>query len=213
MKIYYIWDAYCGWSYGFNQIFKPFLSHHPDIGVKLISGGLFVDEHVKALGDYDYLPAANQAITERYGVHFGAGYEAALAAGQLVLDSSKPATAFALMRDQVAQHAHLDLAMAIQTAFFQEGKSLSEVATYLEFARRFGLAKQTLRQELQEAFEAADLGKRDFEVAAVFGVTSYPTVILEVGDRYAILNTDVRTLDDLEARFQAILASFANAQD
>lgn len=209
MKIYYIWDAYCGWSYGFNQIFKPFLANHPDISLKIISGGLFVGEHAKPIGAYDYLPAANQAIEERYGASFGEAYEAVLADGTLLLDSTAPATAFAVMRDQVAQHAHLDLAMAIQAAFFQEGKSLSNEATYLDLARRFGLTKQALRQDLKAALESRQLAKQDHEVAEVFGVTSYPTVILEVGDRYAMLNTDVRTPEDLEQRLQAILAGEA----
>ena len=33
MKVYYIFDSYCGWCYGFETILKPFIEAHPELEV------------------------------------------------------------------------------------------------------------------------------------------------------------------------------------
>lgn len=209
MKLYYIWDAYCGWSYGFNHILKEFLSNHPDINLKMISGGLFIDEYARPIGEFSDMATTNQAITQLYGTGFGEAYAEVLRQGELVLDSAYPATAFALMKNQVAKHAQLDLAMAIQNAFFQDGKSLSDLTVYLDLARRFGLTKQVLRQELEQAFAHQDLAKEEFEVAETLGVTSYPTLVLEVDGHYAVLDTAIA---DVQAFEQVFLTAVKNLE-
>lgn len=206
MKLYYIWDAYCGWSYGFNHILKEFLTNHSDINLKMISGGLFIDEHALPIGQFTDMVRTNQAITKLYGISFGEAYNDILTQGDLVLESTYPATAFAVMKNQVARHAHLDLALAIQNAFFQEGKSLSDASVYLDLARRFGLTKQVLRQELEEAFASQDSAKEDFEVAETLGVTSYPTLVLEVEGHYAVLDTALSNSQAFEQEFLTAVA-------
>ena len=38
MKVYYIFDSYCGWCYGFETILKPFIEAHPELEVTALSG-------------------------------------------------------------------------------------------------------------------------------------------------------------------------------
>ena len=48
MKVYYIFDSYCGWCYGFETILKPFVEAHPELEVTALSGGLFTQtSHLK----------------------------------------------------------------------------------------------------------------------------------------------------------------------
>lgn len=67
MKIYYFWDAYCGWCYGFEAIFEKFLENHQDLEVEVISGGLFFD---KKISDFPHIPVANMKISAMFGVKF-----------------------------------------------------------------------------------------------------------------------------------------------
>ncbi len=41
MKLVYVFDAYCGWSYGFAPTLAELVRRHPDLDVEVVSGGLF----------------------------------------------------------------------------------------------------------------------------------------------------------------------------
>ena len=64
MKLYYIFDTYCGWCYGFESVLRPFVKAHPELEVEVISGGLFGEG--KPLSAYSYMPLVNQKITGVY---------------------------------------------------------------------------------------------------------------------------------------------------
>lgn len=53
MQVYYIFDSYCGWCYGFETILKPFIEAHPELEVTVLSGGLFMDGH--SLSAFPYM--------------------------------------------------------------------------------------------------------------------------------------------------------------
>lgn len=212
MKFYYIWDAYCGWSYGFNSLLKQYLQNHSYVQLKMISGGLFLEETAQPIGNFPHIPTANQEITKFYGVSFGQAYETVLSQGELVMDSLFPATAFALMREKVASHAQLDLAIAIQQAFYQDGKDLREISTYQDLARRFGLNRQLLRQDLEQAFASHEQGQADIDLSDLFGVTGYPTLILEHEGQYAIVDTALPNLEAFEAEVQVKIAQLQRGE-
>ena len=205
MKLIYIWDAYCGWCYGFESILVPFLAAHPELDLEFVSGGLF--DQGTSLKDYPYMAEANQRITQVYGVEFGQAYNDLLKDGSMQLASIDAATGFALLRDQLPQDKWAPLAQSMQKAFYQEGRSLSDPALYQELAETFGLDGQAIRQ----AFEAADRnpakGHPDYQRAAELGAQSYPTLILEKDGKYYNLLAHVDgSLESLEKSFQAVLA-------
>lgn len=38
----YMWDAYCGWCYGFSKSLQAYHENHPELPLIVLSGGLFV---------------------------------------------------------------------------------------------------------------------------------------------------------------------------
>ena len=91
MKILYFWDAYCGWCYGFDKLFTKFYENHTDIEIEIISGGLFIAQNSKKIGDYPYFKDTNKEISEMYNIEFGEGYQKVLEEGEMVLNSLHPA--------------------------------------------------------------------------------------------------------------------------
>lgn len=75
MKIYYIFDALCGWCYGFNKPMKEFYSCHKNIEIEVISGGLFVGNRAQAIVNYPHIPGANARISAIFGVNFSENYQ------------------------------------------------------------------------------------------------------------------------------------------
>ena len=41
MRFVYVFDAYCGWSYGFAPTLAEIVRRHPELDVEVVSGGLF----------------------------------------------------------------------------------------------------------------------------------------------------------------------------
>lgn len=41
MRLVYVLDAYCGWSYGFAATLSELVLRQPDLQVDVVSGGLF----------------------------------------------------------------------------------------------------------------------------------------------------------------------------
>ncbi|HFI0463663.1 TPA: DsbA family protein [Streptococcus suis] len=205
MKILYFWDAYCGWCYGFDAIFKDFYVNHTDIPLEMISGGLFVGDRVKNIGDFTHFKQANQQISDIYGVTFGEGYQASMNSRAFDLDSSGPATAFAILRDKITPQHLADLAYAIQEQFFIHGKDLSDATTYGPVAQSFNLDPDQMIQEITEAMQTSDLAHDDFIKTYQMGIQSYPTVVLQINDQYYDLRGNATTVEQLETIFSRII--------
>ncbi|MGT2926426.1 DsbA family protein [Streptococcus cuniculipharyngis] len=204
MKLYYIWDAYCGWSYGFNSSFTDFHANHPELDLEIISGGLFLGENSKAVGDYGFFEIGNAKIAQLYPVTFGENYQKMLEDGNMVLDSTGPAVAFAILREQIPKARQSELAFAIQKAYFIEGKSLSRPESYQSILSEFGLDKHLLNQ-LALALETGQAAQKDFQKASAMGVQTYPTVIAQIDDKYYDFRGRAVTATDLENNYQSLL--------
>lgn len=203
MKVYYIWDAYCGWCYGFDSILKPFLDRHPDLELEVISGGLFNQD--QPISAYPHIAGANQEISRLCGVTFGPAYQAVLEDGSLVLDSNHAALGYEILRAQLPQNKWMSLASALQEAFYQKGKSLSDPDTYAQLASDFGLDAQAIAQEVATAQASGRLSV-DFTKAAAFGVTSFPTLIIEKAGKFYDLRDNAMTLAELEENLEMVKA-------
>lgn len=91
MKLVYVVDGYCGWSYGFAPTFAQIVRRHPDMDVEVVCGGLFTGPRRVPIREFGYVQGANARITELTGVRFGAGYERLIADGSFVMDSEAAA--------------------------------------------------------------------------------------------------------------------------
>lgn len=208
MKLYYIWDAYCGWCYGFDKVFSTFMKDHPDLDLEMISGGLFTGGHEKTsrqLGRYDVM---NEEIAKRYGVVFGQPFKASFDQ-DLIIDSLHPAQAFGVLRQYLTQDQVPDLAYQMQKAFYQEGKILSDIATYEPILAGFDLDPMLVLPEIAHAWQSRT-PHPDFMRARELGVTTYPTLILEKDGHYVDLRGQSETLEDLERNYHLFLNSQKN---
>ncbi|WP_414051917.1 DsbA family protein [Macrococcus animalis] len=205
MKIHYIWDAYCGWCYGFNSIFKPFHDSHPELEIEMISGGLFVGDNSKRIGEYGFFEAGNKQIASLFPVEFGEKNAQLIEEATLILDSHGPANAFAVMRELVPQKDWSALAFAIQAQYFVEGKSLSDIQTYESLATQFGIDAVILKERLIQSFSNNKNAEADFIKAYQMGAKSFPTVIAEVNGKYYDFRGQAMSVEDLEQNYQILL--------
>jgi putative protein-disulfide isomerase len=205
MKLIYVFDAYCGWCYGFAPAVDEFVRRHPDLDVEVISGGLFIGPRRVPIREFGYVQGANAKISELTGVRFGSDYAALIADGSFVMDSVAAARGLAALR-QSAPERGVELAAALQNAFYLDGRSLSDPATYRIVAETTGLDPDAVAAAFA-APETAAAAQRDFARAATLGVESYPTLLAVEGNHTAVLAVGRATVDQIEKRLNSLALS------
>jgi putative protein-disulfide isomerase len=204
MKLVYVFDAYCGWSHGFSQTLQEIVHRHPDLPVQVVSGGLFTGARRVPIREFGYVQGANARIGELTGAEFGPAYERLIADGSFVMDSHAAARGVATLRAAAPRRA-VELAVALQRAFYVDGHSLSAQDTYAEVAGAAGLDVDSVVAALRSpATEAA--AEADFRRAAELGVTGYPTLLVVDGERVTELARGNATADEVDRRLAAIPA-------
>ena len=201
MKILYFWDAYCGWCYGFNKLFTEFYKNHTDIEIEIVSGGLYILENSNKISKYTF---KNEEIVEMYKVEFGEAYNKVVEEGELVLNSVQPAIALNTVKELIPNSKLLDFAYDIQKKFFIEGKSLSEVGTYLELCEKYDLDYSELALKLTIAFKDTNPIQQDFLKTLNLGIESYPTAVIEKNGEYFDLVGYATEAEDIEIHYNLI---------
>ncbi len=208
MKILYFWDAYCGWCYGFDKIFTKFYENHTDVEIEIISGGLFIGDNSKKIKEYGYFQEGNKKISEMYNVEFGEKYNEVLNEGEMVLNSVHPAIAMEVVKELIPNSQILHFAYDIQCKFFIEGKSLSDVQTYVELCEKYGLDSYDLALKLTIAFKNSNPIHPDFIRTLNLGIESYPTAVMEKDGEYYDLRGYATDPEDIETHYNLITKDF-----
>ncbi|MFE7861366.1 DsbA family protein [Streptomyces sp. NPDC057403] len=202
MQLVYAFDAYCGWSHGFSPTLRQAVSRHPDMPVEVVSGGLFTGSRRVPIREFGYVQGANAQIAELTGAEFGEGYDRLIADGSFVMDSEAAARGVVALR-QVAPDRAAELAGALQRAFYVDGLSLSESATYRKIAEEAGLDADAVVSAF-ESPEAYDAAADDFRRCAELGVNGFPTLLAVDGDRVTVLARGHATADEVDRRLAAL---------
>lgn len=203
ISLIYVWDAYCGWCYGFSESIRTLHENHPELPLTLVSGGLFVGDRSVPIKEYPYIPETNKRISQLTGVVYGEAYLELLANGTFVMDSEFAAIGFSALRS-IAPERAVYFASAMQHAFYYEGKSLSDLETYREIAIAHNLNPELVIERMQEKDTIND-AYADFSNVQQLNITSYPTLLLKKGEEYYSLGGGTMTAEKLEARLNEIL--------
>lgn len=201
----YVYDAYCGWCYGMSPALHA-LAEADDISLTVRHGSLFSGEASAPIGAFGHIPAANARIAELTGVRFGPEYERVLAEGALILDSDAAARGLAALRRAAGRSRDLEMAAAMQRAFYRAGRSLSDPRTYETIAVEHGLdGEQVSRLLDDEAIASAAREEQDRLIA--LGVHSYPMLLLRRGDRLVQIGGPTSSAAQLRARIDEVSAA------
>ncbi|NGO68070.1 DsbA family protein [Streptomyces boncukensis] len=202
MHLVYVFDAYCGWSHGFSGTLRETVSRHPEQPVEVVSGGLFTGPRRVPIREFGYVQGSNARIAELTGAEFGEGYERLIADGSFVMDSEAAARGVAALRRAAPDRA-AELAGTLQRAFYVDGRSLSDPATYRKVAEEAGLDADAVVAAFH-APEAHHAAAADFHRSAELGVTGFPTLLAVDGDRVTPLAHGHATADAIDRRLAAL---------
>lgn len=176
-QITYAFDAYCGWCYGFGPTLREFAAQNADrINLRVLSGGLFSGPQAMPISAFPHIPGANERISQLTGVTFGEDYQKVLAEGTRVMDSTDAATGLVALRSQAPQR-QLEIAGAIQRAWYVDGADLSDPQVYQKLAVQLGLDPEAVDAAFSDPASRVE-ALAEFRELRMTGVTSYPTLLL-----------------------------------
>ncbi|MCD7438476.1 DsbA family protein [Streptomyces lincolnensis] len=202
MKLVYVFDAYCGWSHGFSDTLREVSSRHPDLPVEVVSGGLFTGGRRVPMSAFGYIRGANQQISQVTGAPFGEAYQRLADEGSFVMESEDAARGVAALR-QVAPDRAAELVVALHRAFYVDGQSLSDPATYRRLAETAGLDAEAVVTAFRAPAARAE-AEADFRRAAELGVTGFPTLLAVDGEHVTALARGHATADDVDRRLATL---------
>lgn len=198
-RLVYVFDAYCGWCFGFGPALHEFATAHVgQVKIEMVSGGLFVGQPLAPLRSMPYVARANERIAQLTGARFGDGYRRLVEDGSFVMDSGAAAVGFAALRAEAPAQVAPDLAAAMQRAFYVDGLSLSDPETYVRISRSHHLDDAAVIARLDTPATVA-AAKADFERSRSLGVSAFPTLLVPTSTGTARLGGPTSTARQLAA--------------
>ncbi len=205
MKIIYVYDALCGWCYGFSPVIEKFYAQHRDThDFEVVSGGMITGSRIGPIGEVaPYIKQAYKEVENRTGVRFGESFlNDVLEEGSTVFTSMPLAVAMSVFKGHQPQQA-VSFAAALQKAVYYDGLAPQDTAAYGPVAEGFGLngADFVMQMEQPESQRAA---QHDFERTQQLGVRGFPAVIAQVDETYYGLANGYLPLDALNQQFESL---------
>jgi len=206
IKIIYVYDALCGWCYGFSKVIHTFFENHQSEFIfEVISGGMMTGDRVGPVDKVaPFIKTAYKTVEETTGIKFGEPYLRHLEAGVIILDSGKPAIALSVFKTYFPEKA-ISFAHDLQDAIYFEGRDATGNELYRYLAVNFGVDPDEFEAKMtQVSFKDAAL--YDFALAKQLEVTGYPAVLVQTGEtNFYLIANGYTDIDTLETRLQNVL--------
>lgn len=188
MKITYVYDALCGWCFGFSPVILKFYEKYKDeIDFEVVSGGMITGSRVGPIGEVAaYIQSAYKTVEEVCGVKFGSEFlSKTLAEGQAIFTSWPPAIALSIIKE-TQPHNSLWFATKLQKAIYVDGMKPTQLEAYGQLASNFGMQSHHFMENMNKP-HYQKLAKRDFERSKALEVNGFPTLVAEQGDQFISL--------------------------
>jgi putative protein-disulfide isomerase len=212
-EIIYIYDALCGWCYGFSPVIKQLnLKYGHKVSFTVLSGGMVTGGRVAPLAQMAaYIEQAHGRVEEMTGVKFGEAFlRGRLKDSAYISDSVPPSVALSVFKSFLPGRS-VDFAHDIQRSFYFEGESLNDLATYLKLLPSYQIDAEEFATRFADGQYHAQ-AQAEFAQVQNWGVTGFPTLVFRDGDQLYALARGYRDFASLVALVDQLLAKQADHQ-
>lgn len=178
-QLIYLYDALCGWCYGFSPVLQQAKEKYQDhISFETMSGGMMLGPRTGPLSEVaPYIRTAYRQVEATTGVRFGEGYiQRILTPGTAILSSEMPGVALTVFRHYRPDDT-LSFAHALQNIHYFDGLDLNDTESYRTLAEEFGLPAEEFLASLHDEKYRYET-TQEFQTVANWGISGFPTVLL-----------------------------------
>ena len=207
--IYYCYDAYCGWCYGFSNVMKQIFSEYKNrLSFEVLSGGMILPEEPVSIGaTAKYIDGAYKRVEELTGAKFGDDYLWHIKnpeKSDWFPDSEKPAIAMCVFKEYYPDQ-QVTFAAELQYALHYEGRDLTDNEAYRHLLEKYNIPDQDFYEKLS-AEEYKEKAHYEFALCKQLQVTGFPAVLIQVSDlKFHLLARGYTDFESLKERIEMVL--------
>lgn len=207
--LFYCYDAYCGWCYGFSAVMKKLVEHYPNIQVEVLSGGMILPEKpVPIAATAGYIQKAYPIVEEYTGIRFGPDYLWHINNPELsdwFPHSEKPAIALCIFKEYYPDK-QVAFAADLQYALHFEGRDLTDDEAYRHLLEKYSIQSEAFYEKLASE-EYKEQAYYEFQLCKQLQVTGYPCLLLQNSEtKFTLLAKGYTDYETLIKRLDAALA-------
>lgn len=206
-KIYYAYDALCGWCYGFSPVIQKFAKENSDkFTFEVLSGGMVRGARVGPIAQVaPYIKEAYKQVEQTSGVTFGEPFLKNLNSEESpIFDSIPAAKAMAILK-RMQPERQIEFAAALQKAIYFDGMAPQDIEGMANVIGRFGI-EQSYFKDAMQADESAHKASEEFQLIENWGINGFPAVILDRGDQLFLAARGYTDYERFSQTVEGILA-------
>lgn len=207
--IYYCYDAYCGWCYGFSPVMKQLAEEFAaQFNFEVLSGGMITGDYVKPVAAMaGIVTSGYKDVEERTGVKFGEDFLWHFRnpdKSDWFPDSTKPAIALCIFKE-IYPDRQVEFAADLQYALNYEGRDLSDDEAYRHLLEKYAIEPELFYSKLH--FELyKEKAEEEFTLCKQLQVTGFPAVLLQgEGNKLYLLARGYTSYSALKSRIEDAL--------
>ncbi len=207
--IYYCYDAYCGWCYGFSTVIKKIeAEYRGKISFEVLSGGMIPAENPKPIAaTADYINEAYHRVEELSGIKFGEDYLWHIrnpSESDWFPHSEKAAIALSIFKE-IFPALQVQFAADLQYALHYEGRDLTDNEAYRHLLEKYTIDAESFYTKLKSE-EYKEKALYDFSLCKQLQVTGFPAVFLQTGEtKFYLVARGYTIYEDVKTRIENIL--------
>lgn len=208
--LYYCYDPYCGWCYGFSSVMQEIAGEYKDqMEFEVLSGGMILPEEPRHFGPMArYIQTAYRRVEDLTGVKFGNDFLWHVFHPEETdwfPDSTKPAVALCIFKEYYPEKS-LDFATDLQYALNFEGRDLTDDEAYRHLLHKYDLPEEEFYSKLRSE-EYREKAYYEFALVKQLQVTGFPAVLMQVTDsKFYLLASGYTDHDTLRQRIKKAIS-------
>lgn len=212
-SVYYCYDAYCGWCYGFSPVIKKLSEEwKQQIGFEVLSGGMIPKEMARPVSAIaGYIKEAYKTVEERTGIRFGPDYLWHIFnpdQSDWIQHSEKSAAALCIFKE-IHPDRQVEFAADLQYALHFEGRDLTDDEAYRHLLYKYGIPDDSFYPLLNsEAY--LEKARYEYALCKQLQVTGFPQVLIRTSDaQFYLLAKGYTDYETLNSRVSAVMKNLA----
>lgn len=184
-KIYYCFDAYCGWCYGFSSVMQRISMEFSDrFDFEALSGGMIPKGSAQHIGRIaPYVKSAYRNVEEMSGVRFGEDFLWHINNPDLsdwYPHSEKSAVAMVIFKEYHPDRS-IEFSAELQKCLNLEGRDLTDDEAYRHLLSEYGIPEDDFFHKMNDA-SYIEKAHYEFNLVKQLRVTAFPAVLLQTDE-------------------------------
>lgn len=212
--IYYCYDAYCGWCYGFSPVMKKIAEEYKDrLSFEVLSGGMIPAENPRPIAaTAGYISEAYNRVEDLTGIKFGADYLWHIfnpGESDWFPHSEKAAIAMCVFKE-IFPDQQVAFAADLQYSLHFEGRDLTDNEAYRPLLEKYAIPGEDFYNKMNsETYREKAL--YEFALCRQLQATSFPQVLMQVAEqKFYLLAKGYTDYETLNKRVQSVLTEINN---